>query len=168
MALAKALGPKHLGINLELFGATAIHTLGQECIGLTPLGHVARFKYVKFVDAVTYLTAKVVCWASATSFDVSNDATGGSALAGNWPAGVLCQTAVPAANDYGWIQITGIATFTAGSAAIIAGDPLKPDGSEDGDMDEATSGTDENIAAVALATVADNATGLCMLHIRGV
>jgi hypothetical protein len=162
-----ATGSKGLGVNLERCSDAAEHELGMVIDGITNLGFRAQYKYVKFVDAVTYLINKVVCMADADGYDVSNDATGGSALANNWPVGMVFQTVVPAQNQYGWVQIRGIASFVAGSASIIAGDPLKPDGSEDGDCDEATAGTDENIVGVAMATVADNATGLMMLAIRG-
>lgn len=165
--VAQFTGPLTQGVNLEQCDDSALYPLGTVTNGLDPAGRPARFRYVKFVDAVTYLANKVVCLASATTWDVTNDATGGSALAGNWPVGVTFQTTVPTQNQYGWVQIAGICSFVAGSASIIAGDPLKPDGSEDGDCDEATSGTDENIVGIALATVADNATGLMALAIRG-
>jgi len=47
-------------------------------------------------------------------------------------------------------------------AAIIAGDFLTPDTSEDGAVTEADGG---NLVGMAMATIADNATGLCCLMI---
>jgi hypothetical protein len=41
------------------------------------------------------------------------------------------------------------------------------DASEDGEADEGAAGTDENLVGIALATIADNATGRVMLTIRG-
>lgn len=167
MALAKVIGPgKALGIDLEACHSTAKHELGLVVQGISPLGFAAMFRYVKFVDAVTYKLGDCVTMADADGWDVSNDRAGGSALAGQYPVGFVFQTTVPVQNYYGWVQISGIVTITAGSAAIIAGDPLKPDATEDGDCDEATAGTDENICAVAMATIADNATGLAMAQIR--
>lgn len=167
MAVAQFTGPKTMTVNLMKCHDTAQHELGMLVSGISELGLAARYMYVKFLDAVTYKTTDVVCDASATTHAVSNDRAGGSTLAGQYPLGVVFQTTVPTQNQFGWIQVGGIATFTAGSAAIIAGDPLKPDATEDGDCDEATSGTDENIAGYAKATVADNATGLMQLAIRG-
>ena len=154
------LGNLVKGVDLTRFQASALYTLGAVAFGKNG----KEYRYVRFVDAVPYVAGHVVMLASATQWDVTNDMSGGSALAGLWPAGVCI--GVPTQNQYGWIQTKGIATFLAGSAAIIAGDPLKPDGTTDGASDEATAGTDENIMGVALATVADTATGLCMLHIR--
>ena len=160
-------GPKSLGADLERCSSTQEHPLGQIVEGRTSTGQWARYRYVKFVDAVTYLAAKAVCLASATQWDVTNDVSGGSALANLYPVGMTFQATPPTQNQYGCVQIAGIATFTAGSAAIIAGDPLRIDTAEDGDVEEATAGTDEAIIGVAMATVADNATGLMLLLIRG-
>ena len=77
--------------------------------------------------------------------------------------GMLLATVDISVAPYCWVQIEGETTFTAGSASIIAGDYLMPDTSEDGDLTEATAGTNANICAIASAVVADNATGLCKL-----
>lgn len=167
VAQAKASGP-YLGSNLEQIDATALHVVGVTVRGITAEGNPAKYRYVKFVDAITYVRGNSVCQASATSFDVTNDRAGGSGLAGQFPVGMVHHSVtVPTQNSWGWVQISGIALFQAGSAAVIAGDPLKPDATSDGLSDEATSGTDENLVGVAIATVADNATGLCQLMIRG-
>lgn len=127
------------------------------------------YRYVRFVDAVTYVKGHVCSIASATQFDVTNDVSGGSALAGLWPVGVLegDGTTVPTQNQTGFVQISGIATIIAGSAAVIAGDLLKPDAATDGASDEATAGTHENIVGVAMATIADTASGNALLALRG-
>lgn len=164
---ARFTGGKEAGINLELCHDTAQHILGQECEGVTAGGTYAEYRYVRFVDAIAYVAGHSVCLASATTWDVTNDRAGGAALANLFPVGVVFQTVVPTQNQYGWVQCCGIATIIAGSAAIIAGDTLKVDASSDGLTDEGVNGTDENIVGVALATIADNAAGLCMLAIRG-
>ncbi len=146
-----------VGVDVTRYDTTAFYTLGETAEGEDG----KRYRYVKFVDAVTYAAAKIVVLASATTWDVTIDMSGGSALA-NLNAVGMC-LGVPAEDEYGWVQIEGIATFTAGSAGIVPGDPLMPD-SEDGDLTEATAGTDENICAVSLATVGDNNTGVCMLR----
>ena len=146
-----------VGVDVTRYDDTAVYTLGETAEGEDG----KRYRYVKFVDAVTYAAAKIVVLASATTWDVTIDMAGGSALA-NLNAVGMC-LGVPTEDQFGWVQFEGIATFTAGSSGIIAGDELMPD-SEDGDLTEAAGGTDENICAVSLAVVADNATGLCMLR----
>lgn len=150
-------------INFDQIDATPQYPVGSKVTSGD-----ATYRYVKFVDAVTYKAYDCVTLASATTWDVTNDRAGGSALAGQMPVGFLLNyTTMPTANTYGWVKTSGIHSFTAGSAAIIAGDYLMPDTTEDGDCTEAAAGTDENICAVALATVADNAVGACFIAIRG-
>lgn len=156
-------GPAMLGPALDVCTSTQELPLGEIRYG--PAGK--RYRYVKFVDAVTYAAGQVVTLASATTWDVTNDRSGGSALAGLQPVGVVFQSTVPTQNQYGFVQIAGIADVTIGSASVVAGDYLKPDSSEDGEAEEATAGTDENIVGIAMATIADNATGKVMLMIRG-
>jgi len=121
------------------------------------------YRYVKLVD-LDGAAYKMAYAASATTWDVTIDASGGSAIANLRAVGMLQGTVDISEAAYCWVQCSGICTFTAGSAAIIAGDFLKPDTAENGDLEEATAGTDENVCAIALATVADNETGLCMLY----
>lgn len=139
-----------------------------------PLGTIAhgtegrRYRYVKLVDIATAAPAvnKCVYVASETTWDVSLDATGGTSIAGLKPVGILISVPTVAA-PYCWVQCAGIASFVAGSASIIAGDWLMGDTSEDGDLTEAAAGTDENLVGFAVATVADDATGVIHLTIRG-
>ena len=156
-------GELNLGAELDL-----CHSAAQ-----FPLGTLARgsngnlYRYVKFEDAVAYVLGHFVnIGAGETTWNVTNDIS--AAMAGYVGVGLVFQAVVPTQNQYGWVQVAGIGTFLAGSAAIIAGDWLKNDGTTDGALDEATAGTDEDIVAQALATVADTATGLCLLRIRGV
>lgn len=160
-------GPDVAGINLERCDTTAQHRLGQVVEGVQADGTWGRYRYVQFVDAVAYTAGDVVTPASATTWAVTNDRAGGSALAKLYPAGVVFQATVPTQNQYGWVQIAGIANVRIGSAAVIAGDELMPDSAEDGEAEEATAGTHENILGIALATIADNATGRVKLMIRG-
>lgn len=123
------------------------------------------YRFVQFVDAVAYVAGHLVCLDSAAADDwkVSNDTSGN--MAGNHPVGIVFQTVVPTENQYGFVQIAGeSAVCLIGSASVIAGDYLKDDGTTDGAMDEATAGTDENICAIALETIADTASGRVMLR----
>lgn len=70
--------------------------------------------YVRYLDAVTYTTGMVCAPASATAYSVSNDVAGGSSTCLRFAGAVPnvdqwgnTVTAVPAQNDYGWLQILG-------------------------------------------------------------
>lgn len=160
--VAQFTGPRQQGVNLEQCDDTALYTLGAIVEGKTALGHPARFRYVKFEDAVTYVAGHFVnIGAGEVTWNCTNDIS--NAMAGYVPAGVVFQSTVPTQNQYGWVQVSGIATILAGSAAIIAGDFLKNDGTTDGALDEATMGGSDVIVAQAIATIADTATGLALL-----
>lgn len=161
---ARYTGPEVAGVNLERIDSTAKHNLGQVVEGLTGLGHWAKFRYVKFEDAVAYVAGHFVnIGAGETTWEVTNDIS--AAMAGYVPAGVVFQETVPTEGTYGWVQIAGIATVLIGSAAVIAGDFLKNDGTTDGALDEATHGGTDVEVAQALATIADTATGLALLNL---
>jgi len=141
---------------------------------VVPLGQVRHdeianrdYEFVLTVDHdnVTYAANKAVVQASTGQHEVTIDVSGGSASAGIHPRGT-CVSVPTATYPYCWVQVTGFASYVAGSASIIDGDYLKPDASEDGDCDEATEGTDENIIGIAFGTTADNATGTMKLAIR--
>lgn len=166
--MATALtGPAAVGPNLELCTDDQQFPLGMIVQGITSLGHWAKYRYVKFEDAVTYVAGHFCnMGAGETSWEVTNDIS--AAMAGYVPAGVVFQTTVPTEGQYGWVQCAGIATVLIGSAAVIAGDALKNDGTTDGALDEATRGGTDVICATAIATIADTATGLAILEIPGV
>lgn len=155
-------GPAAVGPNLDICTDDQQFPLGTVIDG--PQGK--RYRYVQFQDAITYVAGHVVCRGAAeTDYKVTNDAN--LMNAGLAPEGVVFQSTPPTENQYGWIQIAGVATVLIGSAAVIAGDWLKVDGTTDGAADEATPGTDEALVGYALATIADTATGLVQLTIRG-
>lgn len=158
----RVCGPTNLAPNLELCTAAPQIQLGQVVFGEAG----KAYRSVKFVDisTATYAVAKMTVMADndAEEWNVTIDVSGGTAMAGLHPTGVTI--AVPTASKpYGFVQIAGVADVVAGSAAIVAGDWLKPDTAEDGDMDEATVGTHGNIGAFALETIADDATGQAQL-----
>ena len=65
-------------------------------------------------------------------------------------------------DQYGWLQVWGLATVKAG-AAISEGNALQLDASEEGDFIPATAGTPEWLGIHANADIADNATGTATL-----
>ena len=152
--------PAAVGPNLDLCTDTPSFPLGAVVEGLNG----KAYRYVQFVDAVPYVAGHFVCLADtdADEWKVTNDRSGGSMMAGLRGVGLVFQTAVPTENQYGWVQIAGVGTALMGSAAVIAGDLLKPDSATDGAIDEATEGTSEPVA-VALATIADTETGKVLL-----
>lgn len=164
---AQFTGPMGMGVNLERIDATQQHPLGMIVEGRTALGHWAKFRYVKFEDAVTYVAGHFCnMGAGETNWEVTNDIS--NAMAGYVPAGVVFQSTVPTEGTYGWVQCAGIATVLIGSAAVIAGDALKNDGTTDGALDEATRGGTDVICATAIATIADTTTGLAVLELPDV
>lgn len=65
-------------------------------------------------------------------------------------------------DEYGWLQIFGVAALTAG-AAVGAGVALQLDAAETGDVIPATAATPECLGVHAIAAIADNAVGNCQL-----
>lgn len=122
------LGKLAAGVDTTRYDTNAAYSLGEVAFGID--GKV--YRYVKFLDAVTYVAGHVVTRASATAWHVTNDRAGGSAIAGLEPVGVAL--GVPAQNEHGWVQIGGLATVLAG-ATITAGQLLAPDASTDGAAD---------------------------------
>ena len=99
-----------------------------------------RYRYVKFLDAVTYVQYHVVTWANAACTSVTNDISGGSSL-GAAVAGTV-QGNVPAQNGFGWIQTWGPGTAkTSGADDIAFGESLFVHGSTDGTCDGASAAT---------------------------
>lgn len=121
-------GPKMLGVNLDRFTDAAEHELGTLFNG--PNGK--EFRYVQFLDAVTYVSGHV-CTHGTTGTDVwkvTNDRAGGSAVTGHGVAGVLQSSSVPTQNQYGWLQTGG---ECGPSGTYAAGDYLKPHATNDGE-----------------------------------
>lgn len=120
MAETKATGP-WLGANLDRYSDTALHELGSIVNGVNG----RKYRYVKFLDAVTYAAGHVCTYGTTTAVDqwtVTNDRVGGSSL-GAAVAGVLHGTnAVPTQNQYGWIQVAGecvpLGTYAADDTVI--------------------------------------------------
>lgn len=121
-----------------------------------PLGHLVwdgerRFRYVQFLDAVTY-TVGMVCYVASTdgTYKVTNDAAGGSAAAVRFGGAIPILgasggtlTGVPTANSYGYAQLDGphSAIRTDGGDDIAAWDTLVMDGTVDGAVDSVAKAT---------------------------
>lgn len=161
--MVASTGSKNIGVNLEKCHDTAIHELGEIYFGRNG----KAYKYVKFLDAVTYVAGHVVTVAG-TNHEVTNDRSGGTAMAGHEPVGVVFQTTVPTQDQYGWVQVSGIATVLVEGSAVIAGDRLVSDETNDGAVREIVYTTyaaiQERNVGMALATIADGATGLVQLR----
>lgn len=113
-----------------------------ETVNANLLGHITydalnrRYRYVKFLDAVTYVRGHVCGLASATTYAVSNDVAGGSVIGGTGLrfAGVLpyykedgsTLADVPTQNQGGYVLVTGFHPFikTNGDDDIAACDTL--------------------------------------------
>lgn len=92
------------------------------------------YKYVKFLDAVTYAAGQSVEYANLALTSVTNDRAGGSSL-GRLPAGIA--TAVHTQNSYGFIQVAGVATDvkTSGADDIAVGEFVITHATGDGQCD---------------------------------
>lgn len=136
MAVKKARRWLQSGFNLDQFDITARHSMGD--LAMSDNGKI--FRYVQFLDAVTYVNGHVCTWAGATAgeYKVTNDRAGGSSIAGHGIAGVLQNTeAVPSTANgmFGWLQVAG---ECSPSGTYTAGNHVMPHATNDG---EAVNGT---------------------------
>ena len=114
-------GPLTQGVNFDLYQQTQIFELGTTADG----SNGKKYRYVKFLDAVTYAAGHVCTHGTTTLINqhtVTNDRAGGSSL-GAAVAGVLeGGVNVPVQNDFGWIQIAGecapLGTYSADDTLI--------------------------------------------------
>lgn len=158
--MTKMTGAPQIGPWLDVCHDTAQYELGAVIAG----ANGKKYRYVQFKDAVTYVAGHVVCLKDndANEWAVTNDVSAN--MAGDHPVGVVFQSTVPTEDEYGWVQIGGVATVLAGSGSIVAGDYLKPDDTTDGAADEATEGTHENILGIAMEAITDTETGAVLLR----
>jgi len=121
------LGPLARGVDLTRIDTAEKYDLGSIAIGRgTNRGKM--YRYVKFLDAITYAAGQVVTVGAATDWHVTNDRAGGSAVAGHGVVGVAL--AVHTQNSFGWIQVAGLVQV-AGTYA--AGDYVIPHATSDGE-----------------------------------
>ena len=122
-----------MGMLLDRIDATPEFTLGE--IGQTSDGKV--FKYIKYeqgaaavagvADEVAYY-AKVAV-GDATGTIVTSDLSDSDAVG----AGVLQASLTD--GDFGWVQVSGLATLSIALTAGVDGDALTPTGAGDGTLD---------------------------------
>lgn len=107
------------------------------------------YRYVKFLDSVTYVAGHVCQAASATVYNVTNDVSGGSAIGSGQttPAGI-CMGIPTSAKPYGWIQVAGIA-LVLGDGSVAAGEAVVPH-SADGQADTMAAGEEHQVFGYAL------------------
>lgn len=114
---------------------------GTEYEEFSPTYGYATYRFVKALDAVTYVRGQSVAWADKYGLMVSNDRAGGTSLTGNRPAGIVM--AVATVGTGVWIQRKGYCSFvlmnTDDDAAI--GDTLILDVAVDGKSNTVAAGT---------------------------
>ena len=123
-----------------------------------------RYRYCKFVDAVTYAAGHSVEWANVACTSVTNDRSGGSSL-GRMAAGVC--VGVPAENGFGWVQTWGPfpLAVTSGADDIAAGENVFVHATTDGAVDGSVA-TAATVDAIGYALDDDAAANTVTLFIR--
>ena len=109
------------------------------------------YKYVKFLDAVTYKAGQVLAWGNTAATSVTNDIDGGGSAivsTGNRTAGIA--TAVHTQNSYGFMQIAGVA-LVEGDGSVAAGEAVVLH-SVNGQADSMADGEEEQVFGTALST----------------
>jgi hypothetical protein len=101
--------------------ATAKYTVGQVFEGTDSSGRYACWRYVQYLDAVTYIRGQVCNWANATGTAVTNDRSGGSSIDAVHTAGIAC--AVMTQNYYGFLRVVGD-VLVIGDGSVAAGESV--------------------------------------------
>ena len=129
--------------------ADANHATARCKLGATYWHEGKSYKYVQFVDAVTYVVGHVCVWANATGTAVTNDYAGGSAVSDLFPAGICMD--VMTQNYYGFIQTSGDAEVVC-DGSVAAGEYVVADGAgnTDGTADTMADGEEEQVFGIAL------------------
>lgn len=154
--IATALG-NSLGANLTTNPATYNTAAVDENLVLGSLYRYASngwvYRYVQFLDAVTYAAGQSVEWANTSGTAVTNDRAGGSSV-GRAAAGVAL--AVMTQNYYGFVLVNGFATIsTSGADDIAAGETVICHATSDGNVDGVTTWT---LGCLGVALAADDNT----------
>lgn len=124
------------------------------------------WKFVQFKDAVTYVCspAMIVEYANTAGTAVTNDRAGGSSL-GRTPAGVMNTNGdIPAQNDYGYIQLTGIVTVGPTDGAVALGEMVMAHATTDGGAD---TWTYTSSAPIGQALADDTGTASVIVRLIG-
>jgi hypothetical protein len=108
------------------------------------------FRYVRFLDAVTYKRGQVCTWAArATGIParVTNDISGGSST-GQGVAGIACN--IMTQNYYGFVQVGGLC-LVEGDGSVASGDYVVAHTS-DGQADTFADGEEEQVFGYSVST----------------
>ena len=127
-------------------------TVGQVYDGIDAYGSNAKFRYVQFLDAVTYIKGHVVTAANAAGTAVTNDRSGGSAVYVTRAAGVALRAMTE--NYYGYIQVTGRAVVQTDDG-VAAGESLVAH-TVDGECDTMAAGEEHLVFGFTLAADASD------------
>lgn len=135
-----------LGDPFSVNDLTPRTTPGMLFDGTDAYGFPAKFRYVQFKDAVTYIKGHVCNPESATGTTVTNDRDGGiSAATITW--GIACRAMTE--DYYGYIQVTGKAVVQT-DGGVAAGEYLVAH-TVDGECDTMADGEEEQVFGIALA-----------------
>jgi len=123
------------------------------------------FKYVRAEDGALAV-GDVVEYSDTSGYEVTKDRSGGSSL-GRVVAGVALGTITDA--YYGWVQVTGLNTYTKTDGSVAVGDALVPHATADGQADTAASGstvanTEAQVFGYALVADTTSACSAVMLR----
>ena len=155
--------PGNVGITSN--SVVPLYTVGKVFETEDAAGRWAAYKYVQYLDAVTYIAGQVMCWADTAGTKVTNDRSGGTGIGtGLEPAGI--GLAVYTQNYYGFMQIAGNA-LVIGDGSVAAGDFVVSH-TVDGQMDTMADGEEEQVFGIALdadSTANDPLTTSAMSHV---
>jgi len=123
------------------------------------------FKYIRVEDA-NLAKGDVVEYSDTTGYEVTKDRAGGASL-GRIAAGVALGTITDA--YYGWIQVSGLNTYTKTDGSVAVGEGLVPHATADGQADSVASGstvvnTEAQVFGYALVADTTSACSAVMLR----
>lgn len=125
----------------------ALGTLGSYDVALASGERVQNlYRYVKFLDAVTYVNGHVLAH-TATPWNVTNDRAGGTANIGGTAAGLA--TRAHTQNYHGWMQVAGVNENCLGDGSVAAGESVVLH-SVDGAADTMAAGEEDHAFGTAL------------------
>ena len=129
--------PKRISVNpATINDVSARYALGMVFEGEDSSGRYAAWRYVQFLDAVTYAVGHLCEYADTLGTKVTNDRAGGTSI-GHVPAGVACM--IMTQNYFGFIQVAGIATVYS-DGSVAAAEAVVPHATVDGQADTAVTG----------------------------
>ena len=122
-----------------LTGLTDVNTKDKEGLGTLRWEGNKCYKYVTYSEeaaAVDGVAGEVCYYVLDTGYglnDVTSDLSAGGGAGAVIAAGVL--QAIMSDNEFGWIQIKGLAVLTIALTAGADGNALTPEGTADGSLD---------------------------------